>query len=237
MKIVSNGPLVSICFLFLFGLGHAQNSEIGGGIGGLNYTGDLSPNYQLLNNRLGATVYYRSNVSPVVSIRVGATFGRLYGTDAGGYDSFTDARDQAFQDAGTSSTFKISLFEASTVAEYHFLNWRSDRRPIKWTPYLFGGVAIFGFSGHPDRSAEYSNVQVALPFGAGAKYVLNPKWYIGAEFGVRKTFFDYLDNISGPNSPDKNYRHGNGSTSDAYYFTAITLTYSFYTIPCPKSPY
>jgi hypothetical protein len=215
----------------------AQNSEIGVGIGGLNYTGDLSPNYRIQNIRPGITAFYRSNVSQVVSVRVGATFGWLYGTDAFGYDSFTQSRDSSFNAIGSSSTFKISLFEASTVAEYHFLNWRSDRRPVKWTPYLFGGFAIFGFSGHPERSTEYSNVQLALPFGAGVKYVLNPKWYVGAEFGARKTFFDYLDNISGPLSPDKNYRHGNASTHDAYYFLSFTLTYSFYTIPCPKSPY
>ncbi len=78
---------------------------------------------------------------------------------------------------------------------------------------------------------------MSIPFGGGVKYVLNPKYYIAVEFGMRKTFFDYLDNISGGNTSVKNYQYGNPNDYDNYFFTGVTLTYTFYDIPCPSSPY
>jgi hypothetical protein len=121
--------------------------------------------------------------------------------------------------------------------EYHFLNWRDSKRFVRFTPYLFGGVALFSFSGDVDRSQAYSTVQMAIPFGAGVKYVLNPKWYLSLEFGMRKTFFDYLDNISGGDFRNKNYQYGNDSNNDHYYFLGFSITRTFYTIPCPTNPY
>jgi hypothetical protein len=69
------------------------------------------------------------------------------------------------------------------------------------------------------------------------KYVLNPRYYVAFEFGMRKTFFDYLDNVSDADPSRKNYRQGNPNDYDNYFFTAITLTYTFYDIPCAKNPY
>jgi hypothetical protein len=69
------------------------------------------------------------------------------------------------------------------------------------------------------------------------KYVLNPKWYVSLEFGMRKTFFDYLDNLSSIDTRKKSYNYGNAFDKDAYYFLGVTLTRTFYTIPCPTSPY
>jgi hypothetical protein len=78
---------------------------------------------------------------------------------------------------------------------------------------------------------------MAIPFGGGIKYVLNPKYYLSLEFGVRKTFFDYLDNISDGDPSFKNYQYGNKFDYDSYYFLGVTLTRTFYDIPCPTNPY
>ena len=78
---------------------------------------------------------------------------------------------------------------------------------------------------------------MAIPFGGGIKYILNPKYYIAIEFGVRKTFFDYLDNISDGDPSQKNYQYGNKFDYDTYYFLGVTLTRTFYDIPCPTNPY
>jgi len=96
---------------------------------------------------------------------------------------------------------------------------------------------LFGISGVQQKNAEYSNIQLAIPFGGGIKYVLNPKYYVAFEFGMRKTFFDYLDNISDGNPQYKNYQYGNVFDNDNYFFAGFTLTYTFYDIPCPSSPY
>jgi len=98
-------------------------------------------------------------------------------------------------------------------------------------------VALFGIAGAPNKTAPYSNVQMALPIGGGMKYVLNPRYYISFEIGIRKTFFDYLDNISSGTLSFKNYQYGNPNDTDNYFFSGITLTYTFYDIPCAKNPY
>ena len=122
--------------------------------------------------------------------------------------------------------------------EYHFLNWRDEKRPLRFTPYMFAGLGLFGMSGHEDKRGDYSNVQAIIPFGAGFKYVVNPKWYLALEFGMRKTFFDYLDNISIADPRNKsNTQYGTPTDNDHYYFLGLTVTRTFYTIPCPTNPY
>lgn len=208
----------------------AQKSEIGFGLGTFNYTGDLARTYNVLNSKPGVTVFYRSNLSQIVSVRAGLTAGGIGASDRRQpIDAFAEQRD---------ASFDIFLMEASAVAEYHFLNWRDEKHMRRFTPYLFGGLALFGISGTQNKPSEYSNVQGAIPFGLGIKYVINPKWYLAAEFGARKTFFDYLDNVSvGANQLVKNYQYGNPYDNDAYYFFGLILTRTFYDIPCPTNPY
>jgi len=206
----------------------AQRSEIGFGLGTFNYTGDLVRSYNFAFSKPAVTVFYRSNLSKVVSFRVALTGGQLAASDKRPIDAFSVKRN---------ASFNISLLEASTAFEYHFLNWRDDKRVVRFSPYLFAGLGLFAISGAADKPAEYSNVQGCIPFGAGVKYVLNPKWYISLEFGARKTFFDYLDNVSGGDGTSKDYQYGNPFDNDNYYFFGINLTRTFYNIPCPTNPY
>jgi hypothetical protein len=208
-------------------LGH--RSEIGFGVGTFNYTGDLVRTYDFTTSKPAATVFYRSNISNVISLRTAITAGKIGASDTRNpIDAFATAR---------AASFNLFLFEAAGTFEYHFLDWRDSKRRLRFTPYLFAGAGLFGFSGVGQKSAEYSNIQLTIPFGGGMKYVLNPKYYIAFEFGIRKTFFDYLDNISEGNPSVKNFQYGNSFDYDNYFFTGITLTYTFYDIPCPGSPY
>jgi hypothetical protein len=207
----------------------AQKSEVGFGVGTLNYTGDLARSYNILNSRPAATVFYRANFGQVVSLRAALTGGGIGASDKRPIDAFAEQRN---------ASFNLFLIEASTVMEYHFMNWRDDKHIMRYTPYLFGGLGIFGISGTGNKPSEYSNVQGAIPFGLGIKYILNPKWYLSLEFGARKTFFDYLDNVSaGTNQLIKNYQYGNPYDNDVYYFVGFSLTRTFYDIPCPTNPY
>lgn len=212
------------CSQFVF----AQNSEVGFGLGTFNYTGDLSGKYDFLNSKPAGTAFYRSNLSKVVSFRAAITAGKIGAGDKRPKDSFASQRN---------ASFNLFLYEVSTVMEYHFLNWRDDQRILRFTPYMFGGLGLFGLSGAPNKAEQYSNIQGAIPFGAGFKYVINPLWYISAEFGARKTFFDYLDNISVGDQRFKNYQYGNPNDNDTYYFLGFSITRTFYVIPCPTNPY
>ncbi len=205
----------------------AQRSEVGFGIGTFNYTGDLVRTYNFKYSRPAVTAFYRSNLSNVVSFRAALTGGQLSASEKP-IDAFASKRD---------ASFDLFVMEASTVMEYHFLNWRDTKRFVRFTPYLFGGLGLFSFSGNAEKTAEYSNVQAVIPFGVGIKYVYTPKWYFGLEFGVRKTFFDYLDNVSAGDQRYKNFKYGNPNDNDVYYFLGISITRTFYDIPCPKNPY
>lgn len=207
----------------------SQKSEVGGGIGTFNYAGDLVRFYNPSLSGLAITGFYRYNISSIVSFRAGLTGGKLKGSDkAHPIDAFGTARNFEFD---------ISLVEASTTFEYHFLDWRDSKRKLRFTPYLMSGLVMFGMSGHPTKNGEYSNIQIGIPIGGGIKYVLNPKWYLAAELAWRRTFFDYLDNISDNDPTLKNYQYGNRFDNDTYFFLGLTITRTFYDIPCPKNPY
>jgi Domain of unknown function (DUF6089) len=220
----------ALSFFSLDGYGQLfQRSEIGFGLGTFNYTGDLVRTYNFEFSKPAATLIYRSNLSKVISFRTSLTGGKLGASDkTHPIDAFTAKR---------AASFNIFLMELSGVFEYHFLDWRETKRKLRFTPYLFAGTGLFLMSGNASKSAEYSNIQFSIPFGGGVKYVLNPNWYIALDVGIRKTFFDYLDNVSGGNPKFKNYQYGNPNDYDTYYFIGITLTRTFYDIPCPKSPY
>jgi len=205
----------------------AQRSEVGFGLGTFNYTGDLVRTYNFKYSKPAGTVFYRSNLSKVVSFRTAITGGQISASEKP-IDPFASTRN---------ASFDLFLLEVSAVMEYHFLNWRETKRFVRFSPYLMGGIALFGMSGDVQKNAEYSNVQASVPFGGGLKYVYNPKWYFALEFGVRKTFFDYLDNISAGDSRNKNYQYGNPNDNDNYYFIGLSITRTFYTIPCPTNPY
>ena len=222
LTVVSSLLLISFTTL-------GQGYELGLGIGGFNYLGDLQRGLHLKSTRPAATAFARYNMNEALSFRASLTAGQMVGWDEyTPIDPFAVRRD---------ASFSIFVFEASGVLEYHFLEWRQERYPIRWTPYFFGGLAIFGIAGNEEKPEDYSNVQPAIPFGAGIKYILNPKWYIGFELGARKTFFDYLDNVSSGDGINKDYQYGNRYDNDLYYYGGFSITYSFYTIPCPASPY
>jgi hypothetical protein len=219
---------IVIFFLFASGSVFAQRSEVGFGLGTLNYTGDLVRSYDFLNSKPAATVFYRSNISKVVSFRAAVTGGKLAASDERPIDAFAAERN---------ASFNVFLFETSTVMEYHFMNWRDEKRMLRFTPYMFAGFALFGISGAQSKPEQYSNIQGAIPIGLGMKYIINPKWYVAAEFGARKTFFDYLDNVSVGDRRFKNYQYGNPHDNDSYYFLGLSVTRTFYVIPCPTNPY
>lgn len=223
--------LIGIVFIFFAFLASAQtekkNSEIGFGLGIMTYTGDLTQSIKPRYFRPGATGYYRLNISNATSFRASITAGRITAADEKApIDSFAVVR---------SHDFGIYVAELSGVIEYHFLKWKENPMQ-RWTPYVFGGIGLFTVMGS-DVEKEYSSIQPAVPFGVGAKYVLNPRHMLEFQFGLRKTFFDNLDNVSEGDLTKRDFQYGNWYDTDMYYFFGISFTISYYDIPCPKFPY
>jgi hypothetical protein len=121
--------------------------------------------------------------------------------------------------------FQSSLFEANLALELYptvFME-QYDGLQGKIRPYVVGGIGIFkfnpkgeyhapdgtrkwvplqplrlegqGMSQYPDRK-EYKLTQIEIPLGGGIKYFLKENFYAGIEVLYRKTFTDYIDDVS-----------------------------------------
>ena len=225
-------PFFVVLFLCLQIPAFAQKHDIGLGLGATNYTGDLERSYNLLNHRPGGWAFYRYNYNNAVSFRGSLSVGRVSGSDQASYDALARERNQAFN---------VTLSEFAATFEYNFLDYKNPKARVRWSPYFFGGLAVFWSSGYPrnERATDYRNLQPAIPVGIGFKYLLTPYLTLGYEWGARKTFFDYIDNV-GAYVPQetggmKDYQYGNIHQKDWYYFTGFTLSYTIWTIPCPFS--
>lgn len=227
------GKIILPVFLFLIlMINHklsAQKHEFGLGVGGFNYTGDVNPRYNFFNYRPAGTVFYRYNsTSFATAIRLGVTIGQLSGNESKSNESVAQVRN---------ASFKSTVSEVSLMGEYNFINYRDRKQLMKFSPYMTGGVAIFG-SGPDTKSNSLQEdfdgqgINVAIPFGVGIKVILNRNWNFGTEFVARKTFTDYLDGIS--NGKIGNKGTGNILDDDWYYYTGVTLSYTIYGINCPQ---
>ena len=90
-------------------------------------------------------------------------------------------------------------------------------------PYGFFGISTFFFAPQANVGGDwrwlkplttegqginptrkpYSLVQLSIPLGVGLKYSIDRRWLISIEYGLRKTFTDYLDDVS-KTYPDQN---------------------------------
>lgn len=200
--------------------------EFGLFLGGANYMGELTKEAVPPLNRTGPAVgiLTRFELNPYWSFKGSAIFGQISGSDE-------DYDNNAFRDRRNLS-FKSNIFDVSTQLEWNILGYQSTKTRNAWSPYLFGGIAVFKFNPKAqfnyvdgvhdaslaDQDGEwielqplgtegqeskqfndrkfYSLTQISIPFGFGVKAQLSQNWAIGMEVGFRKTFTDYLDDIS-----------------------------------------
>lgn len=205
-----------------------QKNEIGFSIGGLNYTGEVSPAYNILHYRPAGALFYRLNVSPIVAIRASVMVGGLYGNEKHSQNPVQAVR---------GAYFTTTISEFAVMAEYNFFNYRGRKDDRRVCPYLVGGIGIFNSErrqGNYRHGSEY--IQMAIPFGMGVKYKLTRNLNLGAEFVARKTTTDQLDGVS--SQYIGNHETGNLFDKDWYYHTAFSLSYTFYKVICPdESPF
>ena len=203
----------------------AQKIEIGGGLGAMNYKGDISPDFHPTFAQLGGHILLRYNLKKDITFRFGANLGSIYANDNDVNDSFNKLRGQ---------TFKTSIREVSLITEYNFFSYQYSRMHKDWSPYVFGGVAFMSFTPRDTPVSDYKQAGVVIPFGIGVKYNLSGPWDLNVEFGTRKTFTDYLDNLGGDNPALSRNVQNDYSRGDMYYYTSLGVTYKFIRVICPK---
>lgn len=204
----------------------AQRYEFGGGIGVLNYKGDLNPHLNVLLSKPGVQVFARYNFSMAVVGRFNFMYGKLAGDGSLSPNIYISQLKP--------NVFSTDIFEFSGLMEYNFFNYRNPKnRFIFGSPYLFGGPAVFVFSPDPvERGSNVSQVQPVLSVGFGYKHQLGQFWNVGVEFGGRFCFTDYLDNVS-DREVSTNMQRGNVYDKDVYTFLGINLSYTIKEVICP----
>ncbi|WP_423735430.1 DUF6089 family protein [Chitinophaga caseinilytica] len=186
----------------------SQDWHIGGTAGISNYNGDLTEkrvDFTTTGPMIGLLV--KRDVNRWLTLRGGFTFGLIKADDKNNSEASLKARNLSF---------RSPIWEGHLGAELNILDI-DDRG---FTPYVFGGVALFSFyptakdsSGarvplrrlstegqglpqYPERGGQYALHQISIPFGVGFKYLLTDRFTIGLELGLRPTFTDYLDDVS-----------------------------------------
>ncbi|MBL4652072.1 MAG: outer membrane beta-barrel protein [Flavobacteriales bacterium] len=195
--------------------------------GGVSYyNGDVNPasqfNPELTNWAVG--VILRRNLNSRWALRLNGMYGNLKGNDL-------TSSSVSQQQRGIS--FTSVLYEISGQAEFNFFPYCVANDEIYFSPYLFIGLGGFRFnttngSGQEVASlkaedVDYAKTAVMLPFGVGIKAKLSSRFLIGAEWGFRKTWTDYIDDVSTTYASTGRQR-GNSKTNDYYNLAGITLT-------------
>lgn len=173
----------------------------------------------LSNTKLMASAHISTKVNNYLSLRLAGSFGTIAADDGmiegmGGLEEARKARNQSF---------KSKIAEIYTAVEFYptvFLEEDPTDVYHKFRPYFIGGVGLFHFNplgrdpmtnewvalknlhtegqGFPEYSSRknYKLTQVNIPVGFGIKYYTSDRVSISFEGLLRKTFSDYLDDVS-----------------------------------------
>ena len=193
--------------------------DLGGKVGkGTTFIKDL--NYQLTKLMKGAFISVYPN--EWMGVRLAGQYTYVEGIDS---IISTHGVDELWRKQ-RNLNFKSNMWEVYTALEFFPLQYlkRNDYEyDPRFRPYIFAGVGVFhynpkgsltdqngnttwhelqplhtegqGFPQYPDRK-NYKLTQMNLPYGAGFKYLVSGNINLGLELLYRKTFTDYMDDVS-----------------------------------------
>jgi opacity protein-like surface antigen len=186
---------------------HAQRMHVDLFGGFSNYQGDLQDKMfttEQAKAAFGAGLKY--DLTTHLSLRTNFTYASLSAADK--YNRQADLR-------ARNLSFQTKITEVNLLLDYSLRNLENH----KITPYVFAGIAVFhynpyaydsvgnkiylkplstegqGLTAYPTRK-PYHLTQFAIPFGGGIRWKFTDNVIISYEIGLRKTFTDYLDDIS-----------------------------------------
>lgn len=200
---------------YVIGIGAANFlGELGGANQiGTNFVKDL----EFSMTRPSAALGMRYKFSKRMAIKGGFYYQLVSGADRLTKEPFRNNRNLSF---------RSHIFELSAQAEFYVTKEQQGHRyKIKnakgmknydYQAYLFVGIGAFYFNpqamyngawvnlqplgtegqGLPGGPKKYSRIAICIPYGIGAKYNLNKDYAVGLEIGIRKTFTDYIDDVS-----------------------------------------
>jgi hypothetical protein len=237
----------------------AQKFSVNLFAGASNYQGDLQDKRYTFNQaHFAGGLGLSYDLNDHFTIRSGILLGKL------------SADDKLGRNKQRNLNFTSGLTEGHLGLQYYI----TPLADHALTPYVFAGVALYHFDpytrdtsgtkyylrplstegqGFIEGKKNYNLTQMAIPFGAGVKLSLSENINVGLELGFRKSFTDYLDDVSttypdealllanrGPKAVELSSRGGELKTGipyqsgdqrgspkykDMYYFTGLTLSF------------
>ncbi len=231
-----------------------------GGTGSSTYYGDLANKGSLIQFQPNVNAGLQVYVSPRISVRTELNWFVLQGSDNQANSSGRKDRGLSF----TSSCFEISATGAINL----FGNGNRYYRRPAINIYGFTGIGLLYFNPKANYNGKsysleplhtegvsYSRVTPVIPIGLGIRLKTGPNTNIVFEGGYRKTFTDYLDDVSSkytapssnavvayfqnPNNPAYNpaatgtdtnnygvgYKRGNPANTDSYFLLNVKVEY------------
>jgi len=201
----------------------AQRSEIGTFMGASFYLGDLN-SMPFQDAKFAGGLIYRYNFTPRMALKANILFGTIAASDEKNHSLRKDNSGNYLWDYRERNlSFSSPITEISAQLEINFFNIYTVAHKNQISPYLFGGIAIFSFNpqavfqdtiynlqpiGTEGQGWEKDNLGnvinpkykltgFAIPFGIGFKANIGKYVSIGAEWGLRFTFTNYLDDVGG----------------------------------------
>jgi len=254
-----------LCFLVAGSTVKAQqfkpNTEIGVLLGASYYLGDLNTTH-FNQSTAAAGLVIRKNIDKRFAYKAELMYLNLRSDE-------TDSKDTISATRGLH--FKSPVYELSGQIEFNFLPYDPGNPLYTWTPFVYAGASLFSFNPQgenangewvdlqplgtegqgttlPNTDSKYSLIQFAAALGGGVKIAVSNTFNIIFEYSTRKTFTDYLDDVSGnyvsttptewSDNPDALYfsdpsdrvypfgkERGNPNKKDWYSFAGVTLSF------------
>lgn len=250
--------IIASSLLGMVSLNAQHTNELGIFLGGSYYIGELNPSGHFNSlTRPAAGIVYRHNFNYRLAVAGSLLFGSVQGVDS---------RSSSYEQQQRNLSFRSHVYELAGRAEFNFVEYKIGDDKHQFTPFMFLGVAAFNFDPKASisnqwialqplktegQSKAYFRTQVSIPFGAGIRVNLAKRIGLLAEWGMRKTFTDYIDDVSTvyadpttltpiaaaladrSNTAGDNIGHqrGNPRNKDWYSFAGLTLTFQLPTAP------
>ena len=201
---------------FILGIGA---SNFLGELGGANQIGTFFVrDLEFKATRPSAQLGMRYKFNNRLAVKGGIYYNLLSGDDRLTKDPFRHNRNLHFR----SNTWELSvqgeffLTKEQQGARYKIKNAKG-MKSYDFQAYVFVGFGGFYYNpqarykgnwenlqplstegqGMPGGPKTYSRFSMCIPYGIGVKEAITKEWSIGLEVGMRKTFTDYIDDVSG----------------------------------------
>ena len=256
---------VFFCLLFCkysFSQEQDKSTTISLFAGTINYQGDMNPNsFTFRHSNFATGLIIRKPLNRWLTLRAGANIGKIEAADRYNRDYLKPRNLSFFTNIKEAyGGFELTMLDMSTkrftpymyggLAFFHFNPWTYDNNGVKTylQPLSTEGEGLSQFP----KQHPYKLTDIALAFGGGARFAISDCINICIDFSQRKTFTDYLDDLSsmyidknillqakGPKAVELAYRgdeipggqpypghgeqRGTPSEMDWYYFFGATM--------------